>query len=555
MKFRYFSLLIFLVVSGVKAQNYTKPMDIPMVLSASFAELRANHFHGGIDISTPRVGTPVKSVADGYVSRIKVSPYGYGYGLYVSHFDGHTTVYGHLSEYAPKIDSVVRNYQKMMKSFEVDYYPAETELPVKQGEVIALSGNTGGSLGPHLHLEVRDTKTDDPLNPLDFLDENVADHRAPTVYGIKVYALDDTSAALEKYYELRYIENKTIEAFGHVGFGINAVDFFDIGGRPCGIVEVSLFDNDKLVFQSFLERMPFDKTRYINSFVDFAEVQKNNRYIQKSFVEPNNQLDIYKVNLPVIVRVGETHRMRYQLRDYEGNTREVNFNVVGVDRSNFVSKHIGGRKIKWSQDFNLNDFGMEVNIPAGNFYKDEHIEFYRSDSNIFKRPLFTVGSRQIPVHNGVTLTLPVPEDYMKKLADSKLKPSQIFVARTGKKNSIGYVGGTLDGDRITVKPKILGDFLVAVDTVPPRVATKNSVTILSQSNSIMIGISDNMSGIEKYNCYIDGEWKIFEFDYKNARLISPVKKLGLQSGAHTLVAKIEDACGNLTEWEWHFRIR
>ncbi|MBQ5575498.1 MAG: M23 family metallopeptidase [Bacteroidales bacterium] len=555
MKLNLFYLLVFLCAFGAKAQNYINPMDIPVVLSASFAELRANHFHGGLDISTPHIGVPVKSVADGYVSRIKVSPYGYGYGLYITHYDGHTTVYGHLSEYAPKIDSVIRKEQYRLQSFDVDYFPDSTLLTVKQGEIVAYSGNTGGSFGPHLHLEVRDTKTEDPLNPLEFLEKPVADHRAPTVYGIKVYALDDTSAVNEKYYELKNIENKTVEAYGHIGFGINAVDFFDVGGRPCGVVEVSLYDNDMLVFQSRLDRMPFDKTRYINSFVDFAEEQSDNRYIQKSFVDPNNALDIYKVCKPIIVKPGSLHRIRYELTDFVGNTKKVSFYVRGVAANSFEPRICRGERISWALDYFYDNCGMEVIIPAGNFYKDEYLEFAKSDSNAFNRPLYTVGNRQIPVHNNITLTLPVPDDYLKMLAASELRDKQIFVARTGKKNSIGYVGGTLDGDRITVKPRILGDFLVAVDTVPPRVVTKNSVTLLSQNNNVMVGISDNLSGIEKYNVYIDGEWKIFEYDYKNARLISPVKKLGIKSGAHTLVAKIEDACGNLTEWEWKFRVR
>nr|MCR5455834.1 M23 family metallopeptidase [Bacteroidales bacterium] len=176
MKLKLFFLLNFLVVFGAKAQNYINPMDIPTVLSASFAELRPNHFHGGIDISTPSIGTPVKSVADGYVSRIKVSPYGYGYGLYITHYDGHTTVYGHLSSYAAKIDSVIRKEQYRVQSFDVDFYPEQSLLPVKQGEVVGYSGNTGGSFGPHLHFEVR-TKDDVPINPLAYMANSVDDHR------------------------------------------------------------------------------------------------------------------------------------------------------------------------------------------------------------------------------------------------------------------------------------------------------------------------------------------------------------------------------------------
>ena len=198
---------------------------------------------------------------------------------------------------------------------------------------------------------------------------------------------------------------------------------------------------------------------------------------------------------------------------------------------------------------------MVVCIPAGNFYKDEYVEFARVDSNVYNRPLYTVGRRGIPIHDHFTLMLPVPEDYKKMLSDSTLRNSQVFIARTGKKQSYSYVGGTIDGDNISVNPRIMGDFLVAIDTVPPRVVSKNTATLLSQNNNVMVGISDNMSGVEKYNVYIDGEWKIFEYDYKNARLISQVKKLGLKSGTHTLVAKIEDTCGNLTEWEWKFRVR
>ena len=555
MKMKLFMALCCFAALSVKAQDYINPMDIPVVLSASYAELRANHFHGGLDISTPHIGVPVKSVADGYVSRIKVSPYGYGYGLYINHYDGHTTVYGHLSEYAPKIDSVIRKEQFRLKSFDVDYFPEEGAIPVSKGEVIAYSGNSGGSLGPHLHFEVRDTKTEVPLNPLGFLANKVADHKAPTVYGIKAYSLDDTSCVDEKYYELKSIENKTINAYGHVGFGVNAVDFFDVGGRPCGVVEISLYDNENLMYQSRLERISFDDTRYINSFVDYAEVQRTNRYVQKSFIDPNNKLNIYKVSKPIIIKDGELHRMRYELKDFTGNVRKVNFTVKGVKDGDYEPVIRRGTRVSWEHDNVLCSLKVVIDIPAGNFYKDEYLEIAREDSSVFKRPLYTIGSKEIPVHGNIGLTLPVPDDLKQKLADSSLKPRQVFIARTGKKNSLGYVGGTFDGENITAKPRYLGNFLIAVDTIPPRVVTKNTATLLSQSNNVMVGISDNFSGIEKYNVYIDGEWKIFEYDYKNARLISQVKKLGLKSGAHTLVAKIEDACGNLTEWEWKFRVR
>ncbi len=561
MKSRIFFLVIILFSISLNAQNpkYIFPMDIPMILSASFAELRPNHFHAGLDISTSGViGVNVKSVADGYVSRIKLSPYGYGHGLYVTHYDGHTTVYGHLSEYAPKIDSVVRREQYRNHTFDVDYYPEKDEIVVKKGEIIALSGNTGGSGGPHLHFEVRDTETDAALNPLAFIGD-VADNRAPEVYGIKVYPLDDSAQVGgkcdAKYFTLAEIQNKTIEGYGKLGFGINANDFFTVGGRPCGVVEVSLFDNGRLIFKSRTDTIPFELSRYINSFIDYADYQQTKRYIQKSFIEDNNRLNIFNTSDSFFVKPQEIHKMKYQLKDFVGNVKTVNFTIKG--NYNPLSKPLNyeGQEVCWAKDTFFEHFGMTVLFKAGSFYKNEFINLKKNDSTVFKRPVYSVGTKYIPLQNEMKLSLPVPDVY-KQLLKTKITEKQMFIARVGKKNTLGYVGGQLDSlGNLVVETRWLGDFVVAIDTIAPTVSSKNSSTLLTNSSTIMIGVADNFSGISKYNCFIDGEWTVFEFDYKNARLIAPVKKLNLASGWHTLTAKVGDPCENEKVFEWKFRIR
>ena len=558
MKLRILAILFSVLSIYGNAQKYINPMDIPVVLSASFAELRPNHFHAGLDISTSGViGVPVKSVADGYVSRIKVSPFGYGHGLYITHYDGHTTVYGHLSEYAEKIDSVIRKEQYKIQNFEADYYPDSNAIKVSKGEIIAYSGNTGSSGGPHLHFEVRDTKSDVALNPLQFL-ETIQDHQAPTVYGIKMYALSDTStianAAKDKYFLLNEIQNRTIEAYGHIGLGINAVDFFDIGGRPCGVVEVSLFVNDSLVFLSRLDSVPFDKSRYINSFIDYGEVQNFNRYIQKSFIEENNQLEIFKYSKPIVITEGKNYRIKYVLKDFSFNSKTVNFNIKGKKNPNTETQKPIGKHVCWATDFIADTLDIFVKIPAGTLYQNEYLEFSRQDSTTYKRPLYTIGSKEIPAHQNFTLTIPIPKDYLEQIGKI-FSEKQVFIARQGKKNTLGYVGGTITDSVITVNPRFFGNYLIATDTIAPRVVSKNSSTYLSKCQNIMIGIADNFSGIAKYNCFIDNDWKLFEYDYKNARLIAQVKKLGLSSGAHELLCKVEDNCGNEKVFVWKFRVR
>ena len=533
----------------VAQEKYPYPMDIPVYISASFAELRANHFHAGLDMSTKGViGVKVHAVADGYVSRIKVSPYGYGHALYLTHPDGHTTVYAHLSAYAEKIAQVASAEQYKQKSFEIDINLKPNQIPVSKGEVVALSGNTGGSGGPHLHFEVRDTQTEEALNPLAFL-VPIADTQAPTVYGIKLYAIADDAQVAGKsanhYYALADIEGKTISAWGEIGLGMHAVDYFEANQRPCGVVEIKLFDNDKLIFDSELNRISFDDTRYINSHIDYAERALNKRFVQRSYVEPNNHLPVYKCAEQLNIAEGEIHHIRYELTDFNGNKRVVSFTLQGKHTATPTRQHTG-YFIDYARTWTLDTLGMSVLIPHDALYNSTYADVIVTDISNDDH-IYRIGTDCTPLHKAMTLTIPMPESL-------RAIGQRVFVAQIDNKSKLTYLASTISDNQLIAHPRTMGAFTIATDTIAPKVVSKNSRTNLKPSNSIMIGISDNMSGIKKYNVSIDGEWKCFEYDYKNARLIAKVSALNLSDGEHNLEAIIEDECGNQTQWQWTFRV-
>ena len=531
--------------------QYALPLKSEYKVSGSYAELRGSHFHAGLDMATFGVeNLPVYAAADGWVSRIKVGAYGYGKALYIDHPDGHTTVYGHLNGFSARIDSAIRAEQYRTESFEAQLFLRKDAIPVRRDEIVAFSGNTGGSGGPHVHFEVRDTKTEQPLNPLRFI-KGPEDTATPTLYGVKAYALSDSSqisgVAADKYFSLQNINGKTLTAYGKVGFGIHCTDYMTAGGRPCGPIEIALYDNDILVFRSRVDTFSFDLNRHVNSHIDYAERLATKRFIQRSFLSPGNKMKIYSdVSTPTTIAEGETHNFRYEVKDFAGNVSKVAFTVVGKrNAAAALRKRPAGIAVDWQRTIAIDTLGMDVVIPHDCLYEDNIICVNRGQWES-GRQIFTVGDEGITTQKAFSLTLPVPEKWQKM-------GRQVYLGSWDGKR-IGYVGGTMTDGRITAQSLSFGKFTVDVDTIAPNVVSRNKTNRLKAQHYLLIGLTDDKSGIAQYSVRIDGKWEVFEYDYKNTRLKANIGYLGLKPGEHSLTAEVADACGNKTTLSWKFTV-
>ena len=294
------------IIGQVYCQNnipqdyFSNPMEIPLILSGNFGELRSNHFHSGLDIKTQqREGVPIYAPADGYINRIKVSHFGYGKALYITHPNGYSTVYAHLQRYAGVIQEYVKDKQYKKESYTLELFPEKEILPVKKGDLIAYSGNSGSSGGPHLHFEIRDPASR-PMNPLLF-GINIPDTKKPLINTIFAYPLGKDAQVnnSQNPIKLRLILQKdgsykteNVTAFGRIGFGISTYDQQNGASNKNGVYQIRAINNGEEVFKVLFEKFSFDETRYLNRFIDYAYYKTNRSRVQKLFRQSNNPISL-----------------------------------------------------------------------------------------------------------------------------------------------------------------------------------------------------------------------------------------------------------------------
>ena len=535
---------------------FRQPLDItPPALAGSFGEIRANHFHSGIDFRTnQREGYPVYAIADGYISRLRVQNSGFGQALYIIHPNGYTSVYGHLQRFAPKIATIVKNLEYEKKSFEIDEFPNETLIPVRKGEVIAWSGNRGSSGGPHLHFEIRDTKTEETINP-QFFGIDIPDNIPPVIYSLYAYHLNGKvfnentakqaipiSGASGNYKAIA-----PINLAGEVGFGIVATDKHNGLSGTNGVYSIQLELDGKIIYISALERFAFEDSKGINAHIDYPTFLNTKRSIQKSFVEPGNPLKIYSnlVNRGHInFNDGQRHELRYTITDSKGNASILQF-IVNAGNAPIASPVVApGIIYPYNKVNEFNSDEIKVLLPLGTLYSDLNFAYKK-----LPKPAGNSWSAAHQIHNRYTplltgFNLWIKADHVPE----ELRAKALIVNTNGSSQ-----GGSFDDGYIKATPKNFGSFYIAIDTIAPRIVPVNisEGKNMAGLSKIFFKISDNLSGVKSFNGYLDGKWVLMEFDTKTATLWHSFDER-TTPGKHTLELVVADLKDNTKRYSVSF---
>jgi hypothetical protein len=541
---RFITFLLLLNVHAYAQEvAFRSPMDIPLLLSGTYGELRGSHFHAGIDIKTNGVeGLRIYAVADGYVSRIRVSPVGYGKAVYINHPSGHTTVYGHLRDFGSGIAEYVLEMQHLQESFAIDVFPEPGTLPVTSGQVIGLSGNTGSSGGPHLHFEVRETESEVPLNPLHF-GFAVKDNIAPTMQRLYVYsmrsgAITPEVKGLELFregnrYRLRQGDTLTVAA-PLAAFGLQAFDQQNGASNRNGITGASLWAGDSLVFSFNLDRIPFHLSRAILAHTDNCLSQNHGVKAHRLFRLPGNPLNVY----------GERHsgwletpprplRIRLEALDAAGNIASLQFWVKQGTSSPVTTMVSTGVRVPFDQPFLLDEADVRVFIPEGVLYDTISFEYFSDGgpqgSRLSARHHIHPGCD--PLHSNMAVSIRIDS-----LAANLQEKALIVLERDGKRfaRESRYEHGW-----VHCNTRDFGTYYVTLDTVKPTVTPQGSWV---RGGQISFTIKDNLSGIKEYRATLGEKWMLLEYDAKRNLLFGRLPSA--PAGEQKFVLTVSDYCNN-----------
>lgn len=550
-------LLLYNFSATVLSQEFKvlNPLPIEPSLSGNYGELRSNHFHGGLDLKTGgQQGVEVLAAGDGYVSRIKISPYGYGKAVYIDHPEGYTTVYGHLKSLNDTVERYMKRIQREQNSFEIDVYPGEADLVVNAGDVIALSGNTGGSGGPHLHFEVRETKTEVPRNPLLF-GFPIEDSKKPHIEAIALRPLGEGSLVngSTKPFRTRVngYSNPTIGAAqpikitGSFGIEVRGYDQQNGSGNQNGIYKVRC-SVDGVQWSEFIaDSVSFDLSRHLNALIDYKYYYYNRSRYLRLYRLPGNLLENinYKQDGRLDLDAG-THSIQIEAEDVHGNESVVKFQVIKSNEE--TSKPESKEMIPWDIDYVHETENIRLHLPASTLYESVELDIEEK----------TAAETQLS--NAVRIlhpSIPVQHVYEIQIKPNVKDTSRQYVI--AQINSSGRPSRALDtkweGDWLRAESRSFGTFKVFKDDKAPVITNLNVRNGMNWSSGLMkFKVRDNFSGVYRYEARANDEWVIMEYEPKQDLMFIDVNDLPKSDEKQTLSIRITDKVGNVATFEGSF---
>ena len=540
--FIFFPLLHF----GQLKTEWVSPLEIPIQLSGTFGEFRSNHFHAGLDIRTKgRQGLKVNSIQNGWINRIKVSTSGYGKAIYIQHYDGTTSVYAHLKKFAPKIETYLKEKQYEKESYTIQLFPKSEELQVTTGELIGYSGNSGGSYGPHLHFEVRNSSNQNPINPMSY-PFKIKDSQRPQIQNFYLYDGIHPDSNKKEYPLVKKNDSVYSTAGIHIGgkvnVGLRLFDRQDLSYNKNGIYKAIIRLNGIPQFEMKMDRISFNDSKYINLLIDYKEWTQKKRRIQR-FISHTEQKTSFLskdiVNGEMKISPGKSYQILIEVSDYDGNTSYLEAYITGADAITETKKQKD--LLDPSKDYLFDFENRAVYFPKNSFYDSIPVEVKIEGEKLF------VGKNHYPLKKPFEVKFKIAEQ------DSLIR-SQSFIASLSSKNEPYFFSNKIQDDQWVGKSKTLGTFVISRDSVAPEIKPLNfkKGQWLNSFSYLKVKLSDDYSGIKSYRGEINGKWILFEYEPKNESLIYDFKDLNFEKELHHLTIEAEDNAGNISKLDMEF---
>ena len=542
-------LLLFLlsILFRLNSQEYNlnSPIDLPLNLSGTFGEFRSSHFHYGLDITTnKKSGYEVYSIESGSIIRIRVSTSGYGKAIYVDHLNGLTSVYAHLKEFSPKIQEYIKGQQYLRKSYNIQKFFNEGDLVIDKGELIGYSGNTGGSSGPHLHFEIRDTKSQNPLNPLSF-EYKYEDNRRPIIRSL--YVFDETDSfkkdnpkqyPIEKINDSIYKSKKVIYN-NDIGIGVEVYDRQSGNNyNRNGIYEIRMYLDSILNFSYKMDNINISESIFRKVFYDYSLLKTRGVRVQKIYYPPNSKLSFLNHNTETgIFDSNDSIKKEVQIEviDWNNNKSYLKFQIEGSP-SNIKENPISGIEIVPDQEYKIKRNNVEVDFRRNSFFNKVALNI-ESNNDTLK-----VGKDIHPLRKSYNIKI------NKKIEDSIVR-RQSYIGLINKNGKISYLNTSKNKNSFSVNSSILGSYILSRDSIRPEVKPLNFSLNkdVSKQKTIRLRIYDNISGIKSYEVLINNKWALFEYEPKSNLIFHTIKDGIIKNGENNIIIKVIDGVGNETK--------